>query len=109
MVLGQMMVPTESIPAIIGHAGLKIKDIQKASRTNLHIIKKPDVDILSLVEISGTDICSVERAKKLINLAVKHYFAAVSKPNSKSSYVKSEWHEAALDARTFWAEICRRK
>ena len=102
-----MTIPSESIPAVIGHAGAKLKDIEKASGSQMHIIKQPDV--LSSVEISGPNPASVEKAKKLTYIAVKHYLAAVSTQNSQPSYLKSDWHEAALDVRTFWAEICHNK
>ena len=46
-------IPTDAVPALLGHQGLKIKDMQHLSNTNIKIFRLDD--ILSMVVIEGSE------------------------------------------------------
>ena len=99
-------VPTETIPALIGLKGCKVKDTEQITCTKISFFKseKP----LSTVKILGKSLMDVEKAKKIIIIGTFHHLAQLKTP-SPVRFDRPGRQEAALDLKTFAAEINHRK
>ena len=101
-----LQVPTETISALVGLKGCKVKDTELITCTKISFLKsdKP----LSTVKISGRSLMDVERAKKIIIIGTFHHLAQLSIP-SPVHFDRPGRKEADLDVKTFAAEINHRK
>ena len=101
----KLTVPSESIPAIIGLNGSKVKDTQVKSCTTINISQQKDN--LHLISITGETEQKCNLARRILLHAVKHYFASL-KTESPDNTIPGR-AEALLDIHTFYTEILSRK
>ena len=94
------LVPTETVPALIGLQGQKHRDTQLRSNTRISIEKSSE--LLTRVEVQGSrDNCCI--AQQLIFLSVKHHLASLR--DLDQGPVEVGRQHAALDLKTILFEI----
>ena len=91
-------VPPEARAALIGLNGGKVQDTRRM--TNTHIKFSHDQDGSTKVQIRGSDPTMVDRAHKIILLAVNHYEASVTTADI-SPLPQPDFAEAAMDLMTY--------
>ena len=103
-----MNIPSESIPALLGRQGSKLKSICGIFSTEVRIYKEESA--LSEITISGQDLGSIEKTKSLICLAVRHYLSSTEElSNIKTLQEEPDICDAEMDIRAFFAETHSRK
>ena len=77
-----MSVATEAMGAILGLKGSKFKDSEVVFNTSIEVNQTDD--LLSYVTIKADSKDTIEKAKEILIMAVKHYFTSVeeSPPSS---------------------------
>ena len=66
--------PVEAMPALIGYQGQKITDTKKVTGTSIRLKKTKDGR--GIANISGVNRNSVITARRILELAVKHFQAS---------------------------------
>ena len=94
-------VPTEALPALIGHQGQKHRDTEKATATTVRFNKKSEVISTALVFGTPENCC---RAKCLINIAVGHHLASLKTVHANKEKMPSS-SVVLQDLRTVCHEI----
>ena len=108
MLSDTMTVPSESVPALLGRQGSKLKSTCDISSTTVRINRQELA--LSEVTILGLDFGSIEMTKSLICLAVRHFLSSTEDlSNLENLPNEPGFSEAELDTRAFFAETRSRK
>ena len=94
MPTGMMSVPSEAMGAILGLKGSKFKDSEVVFNTYIKVNQTND--LLSYVTIKADSKDAIEKAKEILIMAVKHYFASVEESPPSSDVPKDPYYEDAL-------------
>ena len=105
MIEDSFCVPSVVIPSLIGLKGNKHKDTEQISKTKISF-KRMD-SCTHKVHISGLPE-GIKTAKKIVELAVKHYSASVAIGTVLDNNVAAK-EEAILDCKMFISEVMRMK
>jgi hypothetical protein len=100
-----LLIPSECVPALLGLGGVKVKDIQNKSSTQIQFL--PHSDMLRLAVIVGQTDKNCNLAQRLIIHGVNHHFASLKAASPNRSMPNEE--DTKLDVRIFYAETIRRK
>ena len=96
-------IPTEAVPACIGHNGRKHRDTEGRTKTKI-VFADSSSDVMTLVSVEGSP-ADCETARTLINMAVGHCLASLKETGSRP-HTLDETH-ATLDIKTVLFEIFR--
>ena len=94
MPTGTISVPTEAMGAIIGLKGSKFKDSEVVFNTSIKVTQTND--LLSYVTIKADCKDAIEKAKEILIMAVKHYFASVEESPPSSDAPTEPYDEDSL-------------
>ena len=93
--------PAEAIPALKGYQGQKIADTEKVTNTSIWL--KRTKDGRGIAKISGENENSVILAKRILELAMKHFEASCQSKEPLTRQMQGA-ESAALDLETFFFE-----
>ena len=94
MPMGTISVPTEAVGAIIGLKGSNFKDSEVVFNTSIKVTQT--TDLLSYVTIKADIKDTIEKAKEILIMAVKHYFASVDESPPSSDVTTEPYYEDSL-------------
>ena len=94
MPTGTISVPLEAVGAIIGLKGSKFKDTKVVFNTSIEVNQTND--LLSYVTIKADCKDTIEKAKEILIMAVKHYFASVEESLPSSDVPMEPYDEESL-------------
>ena len=94
MHMGTISVPTEAVGAIIGLKGSKFKDLEVSFNTSIEVTQTND--LLSYVTIKVDCKDAIEKAKEILIMAVKHYFASVEELPPSNDTPTEPYNEDSL-------------
>ena len=103
-----MSVPSEAVPAFIGCKGSKVRDTSAVFNTSIKVDKTGGP--LSFITIRADNEEAIEKTKKILVMAVKHYFASVEElPASSNIPTEPNDADALQDLKTFSFKTFMRK
>ena len=103
-----MSVPSEAVPAIMGRKGSKVKDTSAVFNTTIKVDKTDGP--LYFVNIRADSQEAIEKTKKILVMAIKHYFASVEElPANSDIPTEPNEADALQDLKTFSFETFTRK
>ena len=94
MPTGTISVPMEDMLAIIGPKGSKFKDWEVVFNTSIEVTETND--LLSYITIKADCKDTIEKAKEILIMAVKHYFASVEESPPSSDAPTEPYDEDSL-------------
>ena len=94
MPTGMTLVPSEAMGAILGLKGSKFTDSEVVFNTSIKVNQTDD--LLSYVTIKADSKDAIEKAKEILIMAVKHYFASVEESPPSSDTPMEPYDEDSL-------------
>ena len=89
-----MSVPSEALGSIKGLKGSKIGDAEAVFNTSIEVNQTDD--LLSYITIKADCKDTIEKAKEILIMAVKHYFASVEESPPSSDAPTEPYDEDSL-------------
>ena len=100
----RMFIPSECVPAVIGHRGQKHRDIEMRTGTRVKISSHSE--FVHSVTITG-ELANCKLAETLTNMAVGHNLMSLKTVPCPDSVPNVD--DAKLDVKTFFFEVLRNK